>query len=160
MGKKFIETLLEFPTEKHVKKVCKPGQGENTCYFLATGANGWSCEKSGDLRRIIEERVDTNTMNAQSDNCDGLLGLIFEHQKDLVGKKVEYEENMPTYISSGTFKNIGVRRDTLFISWNDNGEKNTSINLKDLKITIEDQSIIFEISGVGSFAGKTKIFLD
>jgi len=160
MGKKFIETLLGFPTEKHVKKVCKPGQGENACCFLATGSNGWSCEKSGDLRKIIEKRVDTNTINAKSDNCDGLFGLIFKHQKDLIGKKVEYKESMPTYRSSGLLKNMGVRRDALFISWNDNGEKNTIIKLKDLKIIIENQSIGFEISGIGSFAGKTTIFLN
>lgn len=160
MIKKFIEALLEFPTEKHVKKVCKPGQEGNICCFLVIGTNRWSCEKSGDLRKIIEKRVNTDTINTKSDNCDGLLELILKRQKYLIGKKVEYKESMPTYRSSGLVKTIAIRRNALIISWDDNGEKNTIINLKDLKIIIEDQSICFEILETNSFTGRTTIFLN
>jgi len=32
-----------FLTREEVLELCKPGQGENTCIWLAVGANGFEC---------------------------------------------------------------------------------------------------------------------
>ena len=163
MGGTLIAALLEFPTQEHVNSVCKLGQGEQTCrYLTSTGGKkqGWTCEKSGSLRRILDERVAYGTMNAKGDNCGGLLELILENQKELVGKQVKYEETTPTYRSAGPFKRVEVKSGMCRIFWDDHGkEKDVTINLDYLNIDVSPGSISFGVSGLGSFAGTTNILL-
>jgi hypothetical protein len=59
-------------TEEHVKAVCKPGTTE-CCRYLTMGPRGWSCEKHGSLKALLDERVRTGTMRATGDNCEGRL---------------------------------------------------------------------------------------
>ena len=160
MEEKLVETLLRFPTEEHVENVCKLGQGEKTCCYLTTGPNGWSCAKSSSLRQTIDERVASGTMNAKADNCEGLLGFIIEHQQELVGKKVEYEESMPSYRSAGPFKRMEVKNGNFFIFWDDDGERDNATNVKYLDITVSLQRITFGVARLGSFAGRTTIILN
>lgn len=55
-------------TEDHVKEVCRPGSGAETCRYL-TMSRGWSCAKlSAGLRLTLDSRED---MVARGDNCEG-----------------------------------------------------------------------------------------
>jgi hypothetical protein len=56
-------------TDKHAQNVCRIGQGERTCSFLANGANGWECLKGTSLEaHILSRRA---KMVAKGDNCSG-----------------------------------------------------------------------------------------
>ena len=61
---------MDLPKD-HLKNVCKIGQGEATCSFLAFGADGWSCLKGTALEGAIRERRANGTINAKGDNCSG-----------------------------------------------------------------------------------------
>lgn len=51
--------------------ICKIGQGDECCRYLACGADGFECLKNTSLRRLLDERVEFGTMNAKGDNCLG-----------------------------------------------------------------------------------------
>ena len=161
---KFIEALLNFPTEKHVEKFCKLGEGEETCRYFSLAMGGsprWSCEKTSSVKRLIDERIGQGTMNAKGDNCEGLLGLIMDNQKQLEGKRLEYSESMPSYRSSGVFKRMEIKSGILCLVWEEGGKKESnSLSVNDLGITVARQSITFDIAGLGSFAGRTIIFFN
>ncbi len=59
-------------TEDHVRKTCKPGQGDAYCAFLVNGPGGWQCAKNTGLHPMIAERLKSGTMRAKGDNCDGM----------------------------------------------------------------------------------------
>lgn len=59
------------PTEEEAYTLCKMGQGHDCCRYLAVGPRGWGCLKFTELRSMIDARVASGTMNAQSDNCQG-----------------------------------------------------------------------------------------
>ena len=161
MTEKLVAALSGFPTEEHVKKVCKIEQGEETCRYLTMSPDGWNCAKSGSLRRAIDERIEKGTMNAKGDNCEGILGLIIEKQEELKGKRVEYRESMPSYTSGGDFEGISMKGSTCSIVWRDSEgkEDGQSISVEHLDITVTPRSIVFGISGLGSFAGITTLYL-
>jgi hypothetical protein len=56
---------------EHIKNVCKIGQGNDCCRYLAVGPDGFECLKSSDLKDHIDNRVARNDMTAQGDNCGG-----------------------------------------------------------------------------------------
>ena len=60
------------PKEK-LEKVCKIGQGHETCAFIVgVGKEGFICAKGNpSLEANIRKRLAKGTMNAQGDNCDG-----------------------------------------------------------------------------------------
>jgi hypothetical protein len=63
-------------TETHVNAVCLPGQGSKTCRYLVVGsggdAGGWICGKLHEpLAAIIDVRVESSSMTARGDNCEG-----------------------------------------------------------------------------------------
>lgn len=62
---------LEPPDDGHVKAVCQPGQGAQTCRYLTMAPGGWSCEKLSALRNLLDWRVAEGTMIARGDNCEG-----------------------------------------------------------------------------------------
>lgn len=59
--------------DAHLKEVCRPGAGEKCCRYLTMDAKGWSCEKNGELRELLDKRVADDTINAKGDNCEGRL---------------------------------------------------------------------------------------
>jgi hypothetical protein len=61
-------------TKEHMDFVCRPGQGAGTCRYLTTSAKGFGCEKHTELADYLDERVRTNSMTAQGDNCEGREG--------------------------------------------------------------------------------------
>lgn len=58
---------------EHVKTVCKIGQGKECCRYLTMGPDGLCCEKKSSLKTILDQRVASNSMTAQGDNCEGKL---------------------------------------------------------------------------------------
>lgn len=61
-------------TDEHAKSACKPATLE-CCRYLTMGPNGWSCEKLGSFRSLLDERVKAGTMRAIGDNCEGRLSV-------------------------------------------------------------------------------------
>jgi hypothetical protein len=55
----------------HIKNVCKIGQGNACCRYLTVAPNGWNCEKLSSLKTYLDNRVTTNSIVAQGDNCEG-----------------------------------------------------------------------------------------
>lgn len=65
--------MSEFPEMDFIEAVCKIGQGHACCRYLCMGAGGWSCEKHGELKEEIDQRVAMGLFTARSDNCPGIL---------------------------------------------------------------------------------------
>jgi hypothetical protein len=61
-----------YPTTEEAKTLCKMGQGHDCCRYLTMGGGGWSCEKHSSLRGMLDRRVETETIVARGDNCDGM----------------------------------------------------------------------------------------
>lgn len=59
------------PPEGHVRSVCKPGHGHETCSFMIAGAGGLKCGKGSAFENAIRQRLVEGTMNAKGDNCSG-----------------------------------------------------------------------------------------
>jgi hypothetical protein len=60
--------------KKHLKHICRFGQGEKTCRYLASGTRGIECAKHDpELRPVIDRRVKNDDFVAQGDNCEGIL---------------------------------------------------------------------------------------
>lgn len=58
-----------FPTDEEVVKLCKPGEGADTCVWLVAGGNGFQCtclHKNWSLM----ERFDDGLTIAKRDGCD------------------------------------------------------------------------------------------
>lgn len=60
-------------TDEVANTVCKMGQGADCCRYLSMGKDGWSCLKLTELKPYLDARVQSGTMNARSDNCEGRL---------------------------------------------------------------------------------------
>lgn len=60
-----------FIDDDWAKDTCKLGQGAACCRYLTIGANGWSCEKHSTLHFLLDARVESGTINARGDNCEG-----------------------------------------------------------------------------------------
>lgn len=72
-------------TESHVKDVCRPGTGTETCRYLLLGAGGWVCGKHTVLAVTLDDRVREGTIVARGDNCAGMiddLGSVEGHAAD------------------------------------------------------------------------------
>jgi hypothetical protein len=54
-----------------IKNVCKIGQGAACCRYLTMGAGGFNCEKYTSLGRLLDLRVDTNSIVSHGNNCEG-----------------------------------------------------------------------------------------
>lgn len=57
--------------DEKVKNVCKVGQGQDCCRYLAVGGDGFECLKNTSIAKLLDYRVKTGTINARGDNCDG-----------------------------------------------------------------------------------------
>ena len=150
-------------TNEYTKEVCKIGAGKDTCRYLVMGPDGFTCGKFDTfLMPIINDRMAKNTMGAQGDNCDALLGEIIKAKSDFLGKKVEYAETMPSYQLYGTVADLlhDKERKSFTIYIKDDGKVPVphSIDTDMLGISDKGDHFVFEISGVGALAGSTKIF--
>jgi len=54
-----------------VKDVCKIGQGHMCCRYLVMGTRGFECVKHSAMATLLDNRVETETITARGDNCDG-----------------------------------------------------------------------------------------
>lgn len=62
--------------EDYIDNVCKMGQREDTCAYLALGRNGFECAKDSELRLYIEHRLAAGTLRAKGDNCPGWSEVV------------------------------------------------------------------------------------
>ena len=58
-------------SQEHAKQVCKFGQGENTCAFLAL-SSGFECTKDTGAEMMIRQRLAEGTMKAKGDYGGGI----------------------------------------------------------------------------------------
>lgn len=151
--------ISEFPNQQHVNDVCKPGEGGATCRYLVVGQRGFECEKYGSLRRILDNRVEKGEMAAKGDNCGGILGLIVEHQDQLVQNKVHYHEIEPTVSARGSFEGVSVESGYLKIEsdWEEKESFDWVLRSEDVLVEAGPGGISFSIRGLGSFAGTTSV---
>lgn len=61
---------------KHVKNVCKIGQGKDCCRYLIASQNGLECARHEPIRHELNERALLGLMVAQGSNCNGEIGGI------------------------------------------------------------------------------------
>ena len=59
-------------SDETLKNICKIGQGDKCCRYLACGADGFECLKNSSLAAVMDRRVKAGKANAQGDNCNGL----------------------------------------------------------------------------------------
>lgn len=161
-GKLLGKHLSQFPSEERVKEVCKPGNGDKTCRYLTMGTRGWSCAKASSLKKTLDEKVVTNQMHAKGDNCDGLVGEILKYAEALKSMQTSYSESMPSFEDNGVLKEIYVKDGMLYITaiWDQNGEQTYSYSLDYIDIDLIAYSITFGISGLGTFGGRTTVYLE
>ena len=140
------KTEWSFLTKEYVDKFCKPWNGKETCRYLTMSPDGWGCEKGTSLGRTLDERVAANTMNAQGDNCPGVIGFLCEGKLigDLKGKRVFHEENMPSYRAMGTVEELSVDDGMLCLKarWDDGNDFAPSIALGYISVYSNGGNII------------------
>lgn len=57
---------------KHMKTICKIGQGNLCCRYLTSTINGVACSKHDDnFKEIIDQKVFRGDFVAIGDNCEG-----------------------------------------------------------------------------------------
>jgi len=153
--------LQEFPTEEHVRDVCKFQQGKATCRYLALQPGGLCCVKASGLREIIDQRVQAGDFGSLGDNCDGPLGLIIANKSELIGNPLEYTETMPSRSASGTLRDILKEDNTVHVAADWEGDANSDrwFNEEHLEITVTPIAVTFGVAGLGAFAGQMTIHL-
>lgn len=58
-------------SDLHVKTMCRPGEGAETCAFLLAGPDGLECAKGTGIEAMLRKRVEAETIIARGDNCPG-----------------------------------------------------------------------------------------
>ena len=171
-----LHKLSAFPGDPHVREVCERGGGEARCRYLAGvytpgGVFRNNCERYGELRNVIDQRVAENSMRRKGDNCEGLVGVLKHALGSLVGTRVEYTESCPTFTLSGTLKGIDIipsvettyRNDTIErrsayslrmkVHWEDGRDYSPGYYLHDLQIDVTTNGVSFSVRGAGTLAG-------
>jgi hypothetical protein len=175
-----LHKLSAFPGDPHVREVCERGGGEARCRYLTVvygGAFRNNCEKYGELRNTIDQRVAENSMRRKGDNCEGLVGVLKHELGSLVGTPVEYTESHPTLTLSGTLKEIDIipsvatsyGKDTIEtrsayslmmkVDWEDGRDYSPGYYLHDLQIDVTTSGLSFSNRGAGTLAGAIKVRL-
>ena len=62
-------------SKAHLNSVCKIGQKEKACRYIALSQIGYICMKKSPAKNKLDEMVNNKSMSARSDNCEG-LGII------------------------------------------------------------------------------------
>lgn len=61
-------------TSEKIEHVCRIGEGEETCRYLTLSRGVWTCAKLNQgLKRMLDDRVNAQTIRARGDNCEGEL---------------------------------------------------------------------------------------
>ncbi len=138
-----------FPTTEQIKKVCQIGQGEATCRYLAVGREGMGCEKGTSAGEIIDKQVEKDSMVAQGDNCEGILGFLCDGR--LVGKRVHHKETGPTYEVEGLLKELQIEDGLLHLraDWEDGNDFVPSIATGNFNIDIRYYRIVISATFPG-----------
>lgn len=63
-------------TAEEAKSICKLGEGETCCAFLACGANGFECVRLSSANWSIFKRLEAGTMTAKGEG--GWAGCEWE----------------------------------------------------------------------------------
>ena len=63
--------MPEYPDEKWIRDVCRIGQGVLLCRYLVNGGGRLSCEKLTEMRKMLDQRVESGHSLARGDNCPG-----------------------------------------------------------------------------------------
>lgn len=151
--------MFEFQLkDEHIRSVCKPGCESKTCKFLVMSPSGFTCAKFTGLAFELSGKE----MMAEGNNCDALLGIIIENKKDLIGKTVKYEESCPTYVFSGTLKDIFLKNGFVNITIrNSEDEQFTSnLNSDSCVISQNEKELRFHTPGMlAAFCGEITIVL-
>ena len=66
MQRKGRITLL---TDEEVERLCRPGEGANTCSWIVIGRHGFECTIH-DKHPVILRRLAAGTFRAKRDGCD------------------------------------------------------------------------------------------
>lgn len=63
----------QLENDRRLKSLCRVGEGERCCRWLARGWNGYFCAKlDRGVAPYIAERFAAGTLGAKGDNCPGL----------------------------------------------------------------------------------------
>lgn len=57
--------------EKHVREVCKIGQGAATCRYLAVSSEFTCAKNDPGLKALLDAKVASGKMGSKDDNCEG-----------------------------------------------------------------------------------------
>lgn len=60
-----------------IKNICKIGQIHDCCRYLVMGTKGFECMKNTSMSTLLDKRVETETIVARGDNCEGKNILEF-----------------------------------------------------------------------------------
>ena len=135
-----------FQTEEHISKCCKPGKRKKTCRYLTMSSDGWDCVKSTSMGHLLDERVKTNTIWAQGDNCPGVIGFLCEGKLigELKSKRVSYVESTPPYHVIGVVKELFVIDGVLYLKakWDNGDEFTPAITLSYLAVDSRGDGIV------------------
>ena len=74
MNDTLLHKLSAFPGDPHVREVCERGGGEARCRYLTAvygGAFRNNCEKYGELRNVIDQRVAENSRGGKAITVKG-----------------------------------------------------------------------------------------
>lgn len=63
--------MEQMSISNHVKDICKIGQKDKCCRYLVASGRGFECAKHTELKDHLDERVLTDSIVAQGDNCEG-----------------------------------------------------------------------------------------
>ncbi len=61
----------------HLNTVCKIYHKGDTCRYISLSTIGYVCMKKSPAKEKIDEWVNTNSMSARADSCEG-LGEVYE----------------------------------------------------------------------------------
>jgi len=71
LGEYLLDKQKKIP-KAHLEGVCKIGQKDKTCRYIALSKIGYVCMKKSPAKKKLDEMVREDNMIAQSDNCEGL----------------------------------------------------------------------------------------
>lgn len=56
---------------EHIINICKIGKGHDCCRYLVMSGKSWECVKHTSMATLLDTRVETKTITARGDNCEG-----------------------------------------------------------------------------------------
>lgn len=80
---KYLTDPSRIISNAHLEVVCQRGKGANTCRYLSSVAQGWTCVKNTPLKAVIDQEVRANAgWRAKGNNCDGFGEMNAQKEQD------------------------------------------------------------------------------